>query len=181
MLYLVKILSTAVDKLGRLLPKFERLGKDDIQTSLQATPFGIDSNPVKDMVAIYGATSEKGKTVIIGYINKNSVAEVGGNRLFSTDSGGAEKSVIYLRANGDIELNGDDDNLVRFKKLSDGFDTLKSDLNSLVTAYNSHTHITTATVGPTPTPGIIAPTPSTGTPSTAEISGAKCATLKTKQ
>jgi hypothetical protein len=179
MLFSVKVLSSSVDSMKRRVVKYLRLGSDDVQTSVQAGPFGVDSNAPKDMVAIYGATSEKGKTVIIGYINKNALAEVGGYRMFSTDESGEVKSVVYLRNNGDIEINGTDDNLVRYAKLKEGFDKLKSDFNSLVTAYNSHIHITTATVGPGPTPGVIAPTTSTGTASSAEITGSKCDTLKT--
>lgn len=179
MLYVVKILSSSIDLAKRRVVKFLRLGSDDVQTSLQVGPFGVDSNAPKDMIAIYGATSEKGKTVIIGYVNKNALAEVGGYRTFSTDSNGEVKSVVYLRSDGSIEINGTDDNLVRYAKLKEGFDALKADFNSLVTAYNSHIHITTATVGPTPTPGAIAPTTSTGTASTAQITGSKCDTLKT--
>jgi hypothetical protein len=43
-------------------------------------------------------------------------------------------------------------------------DALKSTIDSFVTAYNSHIHITTATVGAGPVPGVISPTVSTATP-----------------
>lgn len=179
MLYLVTLISTEVDNLMRRIPKFLRLGNGDVQTAMQAGPYGIDSNPVKDMIAVYGATSEKGKTVIIGYINKNALAEVGGTRLFSTDESGAVQATAYLRSSGDMELNGDADNMVRFSKLEEGFNTLKGDVNTLITTYNSHIHITTATVGPSPTPGVISPTTSTGTPTQATIASAKIENVKT--
>ena len=85
---------------------------------------------------------------------------------------------INLLDDDTIEINGDADNIAGFADLKSGFDTLKQDLNNLITAYNAHIHITTATVGATPTPGIIAPTVSTGTPSTASIDSSKKDNLK---
>jgi hypothetical protein len=173
---LVKILSTETGNLGRRIAKFIRYGSDDVQTSISAQPFGTDANPVKDMVAVYAPTSEMGKTVIIGYLNPNAIAEIGGHRIYSTDANGAEKSIIYLRANGDAEINGADDNMVRFTKLKEAFDALKSDHNDLVTAFNTHMHPTAATGLPSP------PTPGAGIPaqaSTADISGAKIDNVKT--
>lgn len=70
------------------------------------------------------------------------------------------------------------DYAVQFTALKTAFDTLKSELNALVTAYNAHVHITTATVGATPTPGVIAPTTSTGTPPVASMDGAKVAAVR---
>lgn len=62
---------------------------------------------------------------------------------------------------------------VQFTAMKSAFDTLKNELNALVTAYNAHVHITTATVGATPTPGVIAPTLSVGTPPAAAMDSAK--------
>ena len=176
---LVKTLSTSLDKLKRLVVKFQRYGLNDIQTSNSAQPFGLDGNPVKNMVAVYSQTDEIGKTVIIGYFNPDSLAEVGGNRLYSTDASGKVKSLIYLRAQGDIEINGSADNMVRFSELEKAYNELRSDFNSHIGTYNGHIHLTTATVGSTPTPGIIAPTQSQGTPSTASIAAAKIDNVKT--
>ncbi len=66
---LVKIISTEIDNLKRRVVKFFRMGKSDVRTSLEANAYGIDSNPIKDMIAIYSDTSLNGKTVILGYIN----------------------------------------------------------------------------------------------------------------
>lgn len=65
------------------------------------------------------------------------------------------------------------DYAVQYTAMNTAFDNLKNELNALVTAYNAHIHITTATVGATPTPGVIAPTTSTGTPPVATMTGAK--------
>jgi hypothetical protein len=74
-------------------------------------------------------------------------------------------------------VNDGTDFAVQYTALKSAFDTLKQDLNNLVTAYNAHIHITTATVGIGP-PGVIAPTTSTGTPSAADMSSAQIATVK---
>lgn len=162
MITLVKIISTSVDSLKRRIQKFVRFGLDDVQTSMVAAPFGIDSNPVKDMVAVYAPTAEKGKTVIIGYINKNAISEVGGVRLFSTDANGTEKFYVYLRANDTLELGGNTKHLARFEELETAFNALKSD-------FNTHTH--TGNLGAPTTPPLV--------PSIADISGAKITKIKT--
>jgi hypothetical protein len=76
-----KTISTAVSKIGTRLQKFLGMGRKDVQETEVCQPFGIDGNSVKDMVAIYSPTLVKGETVVIGYINKNAIAEVGGLRL----------------------------------------------------------------------------------------------------
>lgn len=79
-----------------------------------------------------------------------------------------------LVSDGDIELNGNTDFAVRYNVLKAQFDQLKSDFDTFVTTiYNTHIHITTATLGASPTPGVIAPTTSTGSASTADMSNAK--------
>ena len=173
---LVKILSTETGNLGRRVVKFLRYGLEDVQTSISAQPFGVDSNPVKNMIAVYAPTSEMGKTIIIGYLNPDAIAEIGGHRMYSTDDSGDVQAEIYLRANGDAEINGDSDNMVRFSELKTAFDALRSDHNSLVTAFNAHMHATAGTGPPVP------PTPGAGIPaqpSTADISGAKIDNVKT--
>ena len=50
----VKITSTSIDELSRRIIKFLRLGRSDVQDSIQVAPFGFDSCPVKDMIAVYG-------------------------------------------------------------------------------------------------------------------------------
>lgn len=158
MISLIKILSTEVDKLNRRVGKFLRFGNKDVQTSLNCAPFGIDSNPIKDMVAIFAPTTDKGETVIIGYINKNQIAGVGEFRVFSTDQNGALKAFIWLKNDGTIQLGGDNDFLVRFNALEQGFNQFKSD-------FNGHSH---TGHGAPPT-----------TPTTASISDAKISQIKT--
>lgn len=168
----VKTISTELDSLTRRVIKYLRYGKGDVQTSLQIVPHGIDSNPVKDMVAVHAETGEKGKTVVLGYLNKDLLAEVGATRVFSTDADGALQTYIWLKADGTMEIGGNAKHMARFEELKSGFDTLKTDFNNLVTKFNAHMHPTAGTGAPSP------PTV-THTASTASIDSAKINEIKT--
>ena len=172
----VKVISTELDNLQRIVVKVLRYGKSDVQTSDQVAPHGIDSNPVKDMMAVYAQTEQTGETVIVGYLNRNMLAAVGETRIYSTNSAGELQTFIWLKTDGTIELGGDDDFAVRFNELKAGFDQLRSDHNDLVNAFNAHMHATAAAGPPsTPTPGSGIP----ATPSTASIDDAKIDEIKT--
>jgi len=179
MINIIKVISTEIIAKGRRAIKVLRLGKQDIQTSLQAAPFGSDTNPPANLRAVYLRTGVKGDQVVVGFINLDQVAEVGENRQISTDPDGNLIFEARMRNDGTYEIGGSVDNLIRFAKMQAAFNELRGDLNALITAYNSHIHITTATVGGTPVLGIIAPTVSTGTPSAADMTDAKIAELKT--
>ena len=148
---IVKIISTAI-KEGRRKIQSLRLGREDGKNSYEAAPFGIDSNPNKNMKALYIETGIKGKSVIVGYINTDQLAEVGSLRLYSNNAN------IYLRENGTIELNGTSDFMVRYSALETAF-------NELNTKFNTHSHAANGTP--------------TATPSTADITGAKIENIKT--
>lgn len=183
MLQLIKIISTEVDRVNRRVAKFLRYGKNDTQTSLQAAPPGVDANPIRDMIAVYAPTSEKGDTVVIGYINKNQVAEPGEHRIFSTDASGVVKASLHLKANGvivitgeSIEFLGDAKTLAKFEELKDGFDQLKDDLNNHIQNWNTfaaaYTPGSSSSVG---TP----PTVQTSDPSSASVDDSQAENLKT--
>jgi hypothetical protein len=127
---LVKVYSTSVDNLKRTIVKFLRYGKSDVQTSMQAAPYGIDHNPIKDMIAIYGETAKNGDTVIVGYINKNAKAGEGELRLFSTDANGTEKMYLWLKANGTMELGGSADNVVKYTPLNSGLAAFQAQIQA---------------------------------------------------
>lgn len=57
--------------------------------------------------------------------------------------------------------DGANDGLVKINELTSKLNNLVSEVNALKNTFNSHIHITTATVGATPTPGVIAPTTTT--------------------
>lgn len=176
MINLVKIISTAIDDAGRRLPKFLRYGKSDVQTSIQAAAWGVDAVPAKDAIAVYAETGVKGKTIILGYLNKNALAAIGENRLFSTDADGAVKFAIHLKNDGTCEIGGNADNMVRYSELETAFNQLKSEHDDLVNAFNTHMHATAAPGPPSsPTPGSGIP----AMPSTADITPAKIDEIKT--
>lgn len=138
---LVKVISTAVDSLKRRTIKIQRLGLNDIQTPFEASPFGQDSNCPKGFVAVYASTQERGKNVIIGYLNKNALAKPGENRMYSTtESGDEEKMYMLLTNDGFMELGGDTNWAVKYTEMKTEFDKLKSDYNAHIAEYNAHLH-----------------------------------------
>ena len=129
---LVKTISTELDNMNRRVVKFLRFGRSDVQTSLQASSPGVDANPIKNMVAVYASTEEKGKTVIIGYINKNQIANPGEYKIFSMNNEGDEKTYIYLKNDGTMEIGGSSDNMVRYSILKDEYDKTKDALDAII-------------------------------------------------
>ncbi len=173
--FLVTTISTEIDKLKRRIVKVLRFGKSDVQTCIESGPYGIDSNPVKDMIAVYAETSEKGKVAIVGYFNKNQKALTGELRLFSTDENGTEKFYTWLKNDGTIEIGGDTNFAVKFNELKTEFNKLKQDFNDFVTQkYNIHTH-----PGVTSGNSSTLVTPTIGTVNTSNIDNAKNDKIKT--
>jgi hypothetical protein len=118
MLSIVKVISTDYDNFKKRVVKLLRFGRNDIQTALEVAPAGIDANPIKDMVAIYGGTNEQGKKILLGYLNKKQMAAPGEVRTFSTDANGNVKFYTWIKNDGTYLLNGNIDNLVRYEKLN---------------------------------------------------------------
>lgn len=76
--------------------------------------------------------------------------------------GGAQ---VHVRPDGEVHLASNEpaDYVALAQLVKDEISALRDTVNSLVTAYNAHIHVTTATVGASPTPGIISATTSTAT------------------
>ena len=173
---ITKVISTQEDAEIRRLIKVLGLGTDDVQEVFQAAPYGDDSNPIKNMVAVMSETNDSGESVIVGYINKNQIAKAGEKRIFSTDSNGNVKMSLYLKNDGNAEFGGNSDNLVRFSPLDSGYLALRSDLNAFISVFNAHIHpFIGLAVG---VPGATTPTATPGAPSSASISGAKIDEIK---
>lgn len=130
-------ISSSIIEAGRRILKFARYGADDIQTSDEVSPAGIDSNPIPKLIAVYGTTSTKGETVIIGYLNPNQLADVGEIRTFSTDENGNIKTYTWLKNDGTIELGGNSDNLLRFSKTKEVVDEIQNDIAALKQAFTA--------------------------------------------
>jgi len=175
MLQATKVISTAI-KEGKRLIKILRFGRDDVQDIRESMPFGFDGNPTKDLVALYGSTTEKGKPVIIGYINKNQIADIGESRMYSTNADGAEQFYLHLKNDGTAEFGGNADFLARFNELKSGFDELKSDFNSHIVDWNA---FATAYAPGSPTTLGTPATATTSSSSSASIDSAKIEEIKT--
>ncbi len=167
-----KVNGASLSDKARAIIKILVLGLNDVQTAKQVAPFGIDSAPLKEMVAVHAPTGVMGESVVIGYIQKDMVATPGESRFFSTNADGETQFALHMRTDGQAEFGGTGDFLARFNELKAGFDELKGDFNALVTKYNTHIHVTTATIG-VGGPGVISPTVATEVPSTASIDSAK--------
>lgn len=133
---ITRTLQTLVQR-GRLFITVRKKGLSDTVEAANITPFGFESNPIKDMVAIYSDTETLGDSVILGYVNKNLAAQLGESRMFSTDADGNLKMFVWCKNDGKLQLGGTAHHLATFEDLKSGFDTLKSDLNDMKSKWNA--------------------------------------------
>ena len=164
---IVKITENTVRKGFRWL---KSLYSADTHESIQLAPFGDDSCPIPGVKGVKARTSTDAYHVILGYFNRSNVAAAGEKRLYSVKSDGTISFYVHLKNDGSMVIGGDDDYMVRYSKLKEGFDQLKSDFNTFKA---THTHIG-VTAG-----GGVSGIPSDGTPSEADISGCKIDEIKT--
>jgi len=144
---ILKVAGSSFDNLKRLVVKIWN-GKSDTRTAIEASPYGIDSNPVKDMVAIYAKTELDGNEYIIGYLNKNRLAEIGETRLFSTDSTGNLKAFVWLKSDGIANLNGDiNGGLIKIDNLKSQYDANLLNIKNSVLAALSPVDAIMVTLG----------------------------------
>ena len=101
--------------------RFLKVFEFGVKTADVAAPFGDDSVPLVDMIAIYAKTAENGDNVVVGYLNKNQIATEGEKRIFSVNpSDGSLSFDVYLKTDGTCELGGNVDNAVRYLPLNSG-------------------------------------------------------------
>jgi hypothetical protein len=97
----------------------------------------------------------------------------GALELYSLDAAGTAKAAkVKLDNDGVVTINDGEDFAVQFSALEAAFNQLKSDLNTLISTYNGHTHVAPAGGGATGAPS--AP----GVSSSADMSGAKIEGIK---
>ncbi len=133
---LVKIISTETDNIKRRIVKLLRLGRSDVRTAYESMPFGIDGNPVKSMVAVYSKTSNDSSPIIIGYINRNQLSDIGELRTFSTDINGNVKFYTWLKNDGTFEIGGNSDNAVRYNALNTALQQQVTKINTELAKIN---------------------------------------------
>ena len=137
---LSKIISTRIESVGSLarrIIKVTRFGNADTMEPWQANNFGIDSNPIAGMVAVYSSTTENGKNVIIGYLNKNQLANSGETRLFSVDANGNLQTYIWLDNTGNILLGGNSDNSVRYSPMAATIQEIQDDIKKIKQVFSA--------------------------------------------
>lgn len=121
-----KMKSSTIEQ-GKRILKVLQFGA---KTAKESYPFGFDSSAPENMTAIYAETTNKGEAVIIGYINKNQLAELGGSRMYSIDASGQVKAYIYARPSGILELNGSEYSAVRYENLLSALNSQNSLINA---------------------------------------------------
>lgn len=130
MIKLIKVISTRFFETF-MMTKFLGMGKDDVQETKTATPYGFDSAPIKDVVGVQVQTTINGENVVIGFLGKNGKAEAGESRMFSTDENGVVQIDIYVKKDGTIEFGGNAGNLIRYQQTADSINEIKNDINDL--------------------------------------------------
>ncbi len=173
--------SSSIKENGKRILKVLQFGT---KTAKQASSFGDDSSPLKEMTAIFAETSNNAEPVIIGYINTQQLAKKGEKRIFSMQENGSLSADIWLKNDRTIEIHGNEKNMVRYQELEIAFNQLRTDFNNHVALYNTHValynahiHITPAGIPSAITPPLPPWFPSI--PSVADITPAKIDNIKT--
>lgn len=133
---LSKIISSAIEK-GKLIVKILGYGSKDVQTIHNVQPFGIDARPVPGYRGIYADTASKEEKILIGIIHESVLVDEGEIRLRSEDSDKAEQAYLYLKNDGNIEINGDADNLMRFLNTKAVIEEIQNDLASIKQVFST--------------------------------------------
>jgi hypothetical protein len=162
-----------------LLLQVEITDPDDIQTIELIRQSGEDYVPQNDssvVIADLGPAYRVGIAVDDGVEPSVSSGE---RELYSYDENRSKQSWIRILTNSDVEINGNDDNAVRYSVLKAQFDQLKSDFDQAMIYINTHTH--NDSLGAPTTPPLL-PSPPWPAPgiqsSTADMSGAKIDNIK---
>lgn len=129
----------------------------------QGSDFGLVIYPEKGAYVVVGFVADGAAGVVLATDKIESAEMVIGETAAVIDAEGIRLKTAQMSADinkEDIIFNGGElDGLVIIQKLTDKLNELKDTVNSLINAYNNHTHITTATVGTGPA-GTISPTTS---------------------
>ena len=139
--------STAINQDGStpvLLLQVEVTDPADIQTIQMMSQAGDDTNPPDDARVVILSITDAFKVVIASDDGIEPTMDPGEKKLYSS-AGGTIQAFINLLASGVIELNGNADNAVRFS-------ALETQINQLVSDFNTHTHAVTTAPGTTAVP-----------------------------
>jgi hypothetical protein len=107
-----------------------------VNNEIQALLFGIsgdDSPPLPEDRLFIVKKEGTGEYSIVGVLAESQGAEPGEKKLYSRDSNGEKKALIFLKKDGIIELNGNNDFAVKFNNLNTGLQAFIVDLNAKLT------------------------------------------------
>lgn len=123
-------------------------------------PAGDDAQPLPgDFVAAIDGTGSGAQTAV-AYLDPANAgqAAAGEKRIYSRDGNGVPIAVVWLKADGTIELGlNPTDFVARASRVLEELQAVKADLDGFKSTFDGHIHTTTATVGASTTPGVIAP------------------------
>jgi hypothetical protein len=179
MIHLSEYIGTSISNKIRKIKAYV-MGKSDVREGVGVSASGVDSQPIEGQKVLYLKTSNASEPVVLAVVNEIAEAKGGEIQIYSFDSKGKKKSYVFCKSNGNVELNGNGDNAVRYSKLELAFNELQAKFNTLLLKYNSHTHPVpfAQAISAAATP-LSSPTTSQSTPSIGQISLAKIDNLKT--
>jgi len=159
--------------------------KEDGDNGLMVEPIKTDRISLRTRTGLteISVLDDESVTVNVNDGKASLVVDLDGNVTLDCEGDISAESTggdVTVTADGNIITSATEtvvqdgtDWAVQFTAMKTAFDTLKNELNALVTVYNAHIHITTATIGVGPAVGVIAPTVSAGTPPAASMDSAK--------
>jgi hypothetical protein len=145
------------------------LWQDDPHDSAHCATPGIVGLPIEgDKAIIINVNNDGSKSIFLGVLSDTDQGiNAGEVIIYSRDSDGNVKAKVYFDKDGNVVINDDVDNAVRFSELKTAYDTLRDDFNSFVTTtYNVHNH-------PTAPNGPVTPPSAIGSSSSGNVDGAK--------
>jgi len=113
-----------------LLLQVEISDPDDVQTVQLMNPSGENSNPPDDSQVLIIDIGSAFKVAVAADDGIAPFGDPGDKQIYSVD-GGIIKAFINLLTSGNIELNGNADNAVRFNALDTQMQTLIIAINAL--------------------------------------------------
>jgi phage gp45-like len=103
-------------------------------------PTGIDANPPAESQVVVLDVNSLYSVVVGGDDGTDPEDLEPGEIEIYSSQGGERVARIRLEVGGNVVINQGEDFAVRFSKLKEGFDQLKSDLNTFIGVFNGHVH-----------------------------------------
>ena len=173
---LARLNSSAINRFYRIIKSV--WGNNVTETSNLAVPYGMDCNPPQNEITVVAETGNNSDSIVVGFVTKNVLEDLvlGECGLYAKDANGGIVATIKMRNSGDVEVNGNDDFMVRFSKLEEAFNELQDRYNELAQRWSIFAN---AYVPGGPTVQGSPPTASNADLSEADISLAKIENVKT--